>query len=105
MGIRRTFTREFKHKIVEQLRVRSAAEVCREFEIGPNLLSRWKQEYEENPNEAFKGKGHLWKWEAKLAEKDRLIGKLYAENELLKKSLALMDNLRAEEKRKKRCSK
>ena len=105
MGLRKTFTQNFKRKIVEQLRVMSAAEICREHEIGPNLLSRWKREYEENPDEAFKGKGHLWKWESKLAEKDRLIGKLYAENELLKKSIALMDRLKAEEKVKKRFAK
>lgn len=105
MGSRRIFTREFKRKVVELLRVKSAAEVCREHEIGPNLLSRWKREHEENPSEAFKGNGHLWKWEAKLAEKDRLIGQLYAENELIKKSIAFMEDLQAEERRKKRYTK
>lgn len=102
MGSRRTFTPEFKRKVVELLRVKSAAEVCREHEIGPNLLSRWKREHEENPGEAFKGNGHLWKWEAKLAEKDRLIGQLYAENELLKKSIAFQEDRQAEERRKRR---
>ncbi len=92
MRLRRAFTREFKRRIIEQLRVKSAAEVCREHEIGPNLLSRWKREYEENPGEAFQGNGHLWKWKAKLAEKDRLIGQLYAENELLKKSILYAEN-------------
>ena len=102
MGSRRTFTKEFKRKVVEQLEVSSAAEICREHEIGPNLLSRWKREYDENPAEAFKGNGHLWKWEAKLAEKDRLIGKLYAENELLKKSIEMKRRLKEEERSKKR---
>lgn len=105
MGLRRTFTRDFKRRVVEQLRVRSAAEICREHEIGPNLLSRWKREYEENPVETFKGAGHLWKWEAKLAEKDRLIGQLYAENELLKKSILFQESRQAEERRKQRCDK
>lgn len=105
MGSRRTFTCEFKRKVVEQLNLVSAAEVCRDHEIGANLLSRWKREYEENPGQAFKGNGHLWKWEGKLAEKDRLIGKLYAENELLKKSLTFMEQLKAEEKIKRRLSK
>lgn len=102
MGLRRTFTQEFKRKVIDQLCVQSAAEVCREHEISPNVLSRWKREFEANPEEAFKGHGHLWKWEAKLAEKDRIIGKLYAENERLKKSIALMDRLKAEEKRRRR---
>lgn len=103
MGSRRTFTNDFKRKVIEQLNVRSAAEICREYEIGPNLLSRWKREHEENPHEAFKGNGNLYKWEAKLAEKDRIIGQLYAENELLKKSISLQQQRQAEEKRKKRC--
>ena len=105
MGFRRTFSTEFKRKVVELLRVKSAAEICREHEIGSNLLSRWKREHEDNPGEAFKGNGHIWKWEAKLAEKDRLIGQLYAENELLKKSIAFMEDRGAEERRQKRCIK
>ena len=102
MGSRRTFTHDFKRKVIEQLNVRSAAEICREYEIGPNLLSRWKREHEENPHEAFKGNGNICKWEAKLAEKDRIIGQLYAQNELLKKSIGYMENRQAEEKRKRR---
>ena len=102
MGTRRIFPADFKRKVIEEMRVRSAAEICRAHEIGPQVLSRWKREFETNPDEAFKGRGHLWKWEAKLAEKDRIIGKLYAENELLKKSIASMDRRKAEEKRLRR---
>jgi transposase len=105
MGSRRIFTQDIKRKVVGLLRVKSAAEICREYEIGPNLLSRWKREYDDNPGEAFKGNGHLWKWEAKLAEKDRLIGQLYAENEILKKNIAYMEDRQAEERRKQRCNK
>ena len=105
MRSRRTFTKEFKRELVRQLRVKSAEELCREHNIGPNLLSRWKREFEENPEDAFAGRGNRWKWEAKLAEKDRIIGRLYAENELLKKSIEYMEQLEAEERRKKRSTK
>ena len=60
------------------------------------------KEFEVNPNEAFSGNGNIWKFEAKLAEKDRLIGQLYAENALLKKNIDFVTRLKEEEKRKRR---
>ena len=53
-----------------------------------------------NPNEAFKGQGNLWKLEAKLAERERLIGELYAENSFLKKAYEKLKLCLAEERRK-----
>ena len=76
MGSRRRFTKEFKQSVVQQLDSCSAAEICRENEIQPNLLHRWKKEYESNPYEAFKGNGKLWKEDAKIAQYERLIGQL-----------------------------
>lgn len=96
MGSRRSFTSEFKQSVVQQLDSLSAAEICRENEIQPNLLHRWKKEYESNPHDAFKGKGKLWKGEAKIARYERLIGQLYAEIDLLKKSLESLNQSRAE---------
>jgi len=49
------------------------------------MLSKWKREYKENPGTAFSGNGKISKPEAKLAETERLIGQLYAENAFLKK--------------------
>lgn len=103
MVSRRGFNTNFKRKVVQELGSRPVEEVCREYEIQKQLAHRWKREFEVNPNEAFKGRGHIWKFEAKLAEKDRLIGQLYAENELLKKNLALTARLKEEAKRKMRC--
>ena len=65
MGSRRSFTSEFKRSVVQQLESSSAVEICRENELQPNLLHRWKKEYESNPQQAFQGKGNLWKEEAK----------------------------------------
>ncbi len=105
MSKRRKFTRDFKLSVVQQLGSRSSAEVCREHDLSPNVLYRWKREYESNPDESFKGNGNLWKEEAKLAEKDRLIGQLYAENALLKKSIDYLTKLKEEERRKRRFTK
>ena len=105
MGSRRKFTNDFKLEVVQQLGIRSAAEICREHDIQQNLLHRWKKEYESNPGEAFKGNGKVWKEEAKLAHSQRLIGQLYAEIDLLKKSLQRLRVLRAEEQRERRFTK
>lgn len=100
MNKRRTFTREFKLGIMQDLATKTIAEVCREHNLSPSLITHWKQDYEQNPTSAFAGQGHLWKDEAKLAERERLIGQLYAENAFLKKALERVQQLTAEERRR-----
>ena len=105
MGSRRRFTREFKQSVVQQLGTCSAAEICREHDISKNMLHRWKNEYESNPDKAFKGNGKMWKQEAKIAQYERLIGQLYAEIDLLKKRTEYLKQHRAEEFRMRRLTK
>ncbi len=100
MGIKRQFTKEFKLSILNELETKKLAEVCREHNLAPSTVSGWKSDYEKNPKEAFKGHGNIWKEDAKLAEKDRLIGQLYAENAFLKKACEKLKQHLAEEKRK-----
>lgn len=103
MGSRRKFTRDFKRKVIQELGTRPVEEICREYELQRQLVHRWKREFETNPREAFSGNGNLWKEDAKIAKYERLIGQLYAENALLKKSIAYLTKLKEEEKRKRRC--
>jgi transposase len=92
MKTREKFTREFKISILRELENgKSAAQVCRENGIHPSMLSKWKREYKENPGTAFSGNGNINKLEAKLAESERLIGQLYAENAFLKKVLSSLE--------------
>ncbi len=92
MKTRKKFTREFKISILRELENgKSAAQVCRENGIHPPMLSKWKREYKENPGTAFSGNGDISKPEAKLAESERLIGQLYAENAFLKKVLSSLE--------------
>lgn len=99
VGSRRSFTREFKMSVVQQLGSRQAAEICRENDLQQNLLCRWQKEYESNPREAFCGKGKVWKEGSKIVRYERLIGQLYAEIDLLKKSLEHLTVMRTEERR------
>jgi len=95
---KRKFTREFKLSILRELESKSSAELCREHNIGQSLLSKWKRDYEKNPQEAFSGQGNMWKDNAKIVHYERLIGQLYAEIDLLKKTTALLQERKAEEK-------
>ncbi len=102
MKARKKFTREFKISILREFETgRSAAQVCRENGIHPSMLSKWKREYKENPETAFSGNGNINKPESKLAESERLIGQLYAENAFLKKVLSSLET-RLQEHQKQR---
>jgi transposase len=92
MKTRKKFTRDAKISILRELENgKSSAQVCRENGIHPSMLSKWKREYKENPGTAFSGNGNISKPEAKLAESERLIGQLYAENAFLKKVLTSLE--------------
>ena len=98
---RRTFTKEFKLERIRELEGgKSLATIGREQNIHPSQLLRWKEEYYKNPNHSFKGNGNLYKEEAKIAELERIVGKLYTENEFLKKVLKTLEKRIQEEKRK-----
>lgn len=96
---RRKFTREFKLEILRELEIKTPAQVCREHNLIPNVVTRWRKEYEGNPHQAFNGNGKLWKESAEIERYKRLVGQLYAENEFLKKTLDTLQRRRAEEKR------
>lgn len=101
---KRTYTRDFKLSVLAELQDKTIAQVSKKHNVHPSVIRRWRGEYREGPTKAFSGKGNLWKIEAKLAEKDRLIGQLYAENEFLKKTAERLKQLRIEEA-KMRCIK
>ncbi len=61
-------------------------------------ISRWKLEYRKNPESAFSGNGNTYKETARVHELERLVGKLYAENDFLKKALSSLEKRTREEK-------
>ena len=92
MKKRRTYTRDFKVSVIRELENgKTVSQVCRENAIHPSMLQRWKQEYKENPQIAFGGNGNISKLNAKAAEYERIIGRLHAENEFLKKALTSLE--------------
>lgn len=98
---RRTFSKEFKLNLLRELENgKKAAEICRENNIHQTLLYRWKKEYHENPEFAFKGQGNICKENVRTEELERLVGKLYAENAFLKKVLSSLEKRMQEQQEK-----
>ena len=96
---KRTYTKEFKLEILRELEGKRLVEVCKDHNINPNVVSRWKSAYKTNPHQAFSGNGNLWKEDAKIVQYERIIGRLYAEIDFLKKTLDTLQRRKAEEKR------
>lgn len=89
---RRTFSREYKISVLREIQNGATqAEVCRKHELHPVLVNQWRKIYEKHPDTAFSGRGNLYKEDARIAELERLVGKLYAENAFLKKALSTLE--------------
>jgi transposase-like protein len=98
---RRTFTRDFKLALLAQVESGTPlVQVARENGIHPTLMMKWKKDHRENPDKAFSGHGNPYKERAKLAEMERLVGQLYAENDFLKKALERLGSRVNEERLK-----
>lgn len=86
---RRKFTSEFKTKVsLEALKERySLSELAERFELHPNQISQWKQEFLEKSSSVFDKKST--KSQEKEVDLDKLyakIGKLEMERDYLKKT-------------------
>jgi len=87
---RRKFTSEFKARVaLEALKERSTlAELAKKYELHPNQISKWKQEFIENSSKVFET-GNTSREEDRV-DVDTLynkIGKLEMERDFLKKNL------------------
>ena len=92
MITRKRFTREFKLKIVQAYESGvSVAELTRQYDIHANLVYKWRQEYQNNPQGAFRGTASetdpSQTPDQRVAELERMIGRLTIENDFLKKAL------------------
>ncbi len=57
---RRRHTREFKISIIRELESgKNLAQLSRENNIHPTMISRWRLEYRKNPESAFSGNGNV----------------------------------------------
>jgi len=88
MAKRRTFTAEFKVRVVLEAisGVKSSAEICREHNLKPQLLSRWKAEFLENAPKVFEADEHRSDDRVRIRDLERLLGQKTVELEIAKKA-------------------
>ena len=90
---RRVFSRDFKLQVIRELEAgKTQAQVSREHQINQHLLSRWYRQHRQQKEHAFPGKGWAADTEAaRIAELERMVGRLTMENALLKKVLQKLE--------------
>lgn len=88
---RRHFTAEYKvERVLDIVSGRkSAAEVCREQHLKPEVLAHWKSEFLAHAAHAFHDSEHSREAEARIAELERTVGRLTLELEVAKKAARL----------------
>jgi transposase-like protein len=89
---RRNFTSEFKAKVVLETisGAKSVAEICREHDLKPDLLSHWKNQFVANAFKVFESGKEVDPQQGRIEELERLAGKQSLEIEILKKALTLL---------------
>lgn len=92
MRQRRQFSAEFKARVVLEVLSgqKRAAEVCREHQLKPDLLSRWKADFVNQAASVFAGDERSQRAEQRVAELERLVGRLTLELEVAKKAALLL---------------
>ena len=88
---RKIYDREFKLRAVELAasKTKPIAQIERELGLSPGMLNKWRQQYGETPINAFPGKGHQSVEDEELKRLRRENEQLRAENNVLKKCVAL----------------
>lgn len=92
MSQRRSFTPEFKAEMVLSVLngQRSAMDLAREHQLKPQQISDWKAEFVANAPLIFRRDSASDATQARLAELERLVGRLTLELEVAKKASRLL---------------
>jgi transposase len=92
---RRRFTPDLNAQVVlEDLTgARSTAEICRERQLGPQLLSRWKAEFLTHAPEIFAREQSRREEQQHIADLERMVGRLTMELEAARRASSIMTSL------------
>jgi transposase-like protein len=95
MSKRRKFTPEFKARVVlEELSgVKDKAEICREYRLRPQVLARWREEFLERAPELFATERSRGDEQERIADLERMVGRLTMELEVAKKASSILTSL------------
>jgi len=89
---RRRFSADFKAQVALALLsgAHTQAEICKEHHLSGPLLKRWQQELQQNAHLAFGG-GEQQMLKERIAQLERMVGRLTMQVEILKKASPLLD--------------
>jgi len=93
---RRRFSQEFKIEAVRMVveQGRDLYDVCKDLEIRPDMLRKWKRKFEEEGNHAFPGSGRLKPEDEENRRLRRENERLRMERDILKKAVAIFSDRR-----------
>jgi len=92
---RRSFDKEFKLQVLREIEAGSSvAQAARQHGVHPELIYRWKRQLHKYGERSLSGYGNAYTDEARIAQLERTLGQMAAENALLKKSIATLRELR-----------
>lgn len=90
MTRRRTFSAQFKAQVVLDILSghKSAADICREHQLKPQVVSGWKTDFVSHAAQVFAQDETCSQAQQRIAELERLVGRQTLELEILKKVTA-----------------
>jgi len=71
---RRTYTREFKLKVLAKSKPGSQAQAARDYQLTEIAIYKWRQQLKKYKEHAFAGQGKAYTDEARLHELERMVG-------------------------------
>ncbi len=88
----RTFKPEFKARVILQILTgeKSAAQICREHRLSDQLIANWKKQFLENADQIFDQVRDASVEQERIADLERMIGRLTMELEAAKKASLLL---------------
>ena len=97
MSKRRKFSAQFKSQVVLEVLSgeKSMAELCREHSLTSQMLSQWKQQFLAGGTQAFESDMSRSEEGERIAELERMVGKLTMELDIAKKASSILDGMRA----------
>ena len=95
-SMRRSFSREFKLEAVRMVTEggHSLAQVGRDLDIRPDILRRWRRQFEQDPEQAFPGVGQRKAVDEEMWQLRRKLDRVTTERDILKKALGIVSDRR-----------
>ena len=92
MSQHRSFTAEFKAQLVLEILsgAKTTTEVCREHTLSAQVVNRWKAEFIQNAPKLFQVDHQTTAEQTRIAELERLVGRLSLQLEIAKKASSVL---------------